>query len=137
MIDLRRREQLLYNSRMSGRSMMNNEKRIIRMNISEELMIARTGHGTATNEKADEYVRHFTTRVVPHLREIEGHRGAYLLRREIEGQVEFLAMTLWDTIETVKSFAGPNPNVAMVEPEARAALSKFDFFAENYEVAYS
>jgi hypothetical protein len=50
--------------------------------------------------------------------------------------VEFLALTLWDSIETIKGFAGPNPGMAMVEPEARAVLSAFDDFARHYDVAY-
>src|SRR6266849_1382718 len=100
-------------------------------------MIARTWRGTATIAKADDYYRHFTSAVAPHLKDIAGHRGAYLLRREADGQVEFLAVTLWDSIETIKKFAGPNPDVAIVEPEGRAALSAFDDFARHYEVAYS
>jgi heme-degrading monooxygenase HmoA len=100
-------------------------------------MIARTWRGTATIAKADAYYRHFTTRVAPHLKDIAGHQGAYLLRREADGQVEFLALTLWDSIETIKKFAGSNPDVAIVEPEGRAALSEFDGFAKHYEVAYS
>ena len=99
-------------------------------------MIARIWHGTATTAKADEYYRHFTTAVAPHLKDIQGHRGAYLLRRDVGGQVEFVAVTLWDSIETVKKFAGPKPEVAIVEPEGRTALSAFDDFATHYEVAY-
>lgn len=99
-------------------------------------MIARTWRGTAHLAKADDYYRHFTTKVAPHLKDIEGYRGAFLLRRELEGQTEFLAVTFWDSIETVKEFAGPNPEVANVEPEGRAALSAFDGFAHHYVVAY-
>lgn len=100
-------------------------------------MIARTWRGTATAAKADAYYRHFTTEVAPRLQDIPGHQGAYLLRREAGGQVEFLAVTLWDSIESVKTFAGPNPEVAIVEPDGRAALSSFDDVVRHYEVAYS
>ena len=99
-------------------------------------MIARTWSGTATVARADDYDRHFKENVVPHLKAIEGYRGAYLLRREAAGEVEFLAVTLWDSIETIKAFAGADPNVANVEPEGRAALSAFDTFARNYDIAY-
>jgi heme-degrading monooxygenase HmoA len=100
-------------------------------------MIARTWRGTATPEKADAYHRHFTNNVAPHLTDIAGHQGAYLLKREISGQVEFLAVTLWDSMEAIRNFAGADPDRAVVEPEARAALSAFDDFASHYEVAYS
>jgi heme-degrading monooxygenase HmoA len=99
-------------------------------------MIARLWRGAATMAKADDYFRHFTTAVAPKLKNIEGHKGAFLLRRDIDGHVEFLAVTLWDSIETIKRFTGPKPEVAIVEPEGRAALSSSDDFATHYEVAH-
>jgi hypothetical protein len=53
-----------------------------------------------------------------------------------DGRVEFLAITFWDSIETIKKFSGRNPEQATVEPEGRAALLSFDEYARNYEVAY-
>jgi len=100
-------------------------------------MIARIWRGQAPAATADAYIRHFTSRVAPHLQEIVGHRGAYLLRRATDGEVHFLALTLWDSMETIKAFAGPDPAVAVVEPEGRAALSQFDGFASHYQVAYA
>jgi heme-degrading monooxygenase HmoA len=100
-------------------------------------MIARTWSARASREKAPDYVDHFTTRVVPQLRTIAGHRGAYLLRREVDGGVEFVAVTLWDSVETIKQFAGADPTVAIVEPAARAALTSFDPVARHYDVACS
>jgi heme-degrading monooxygenase HmoA len=100
-------------------------------------MIARTWHGKASLARAADYQRHFTTNVAPHLKEIPGHRGAYLLRREDGAQVEFVAITLWDSMETIKAFAGDDPSRAVVEPEARAALASFDEFATHFAVAYA
>lgn len=100
-------------------------------------MIARTWRGVATAAKADAYARHFTSTVAPHLKAIAGYQGARLLRREADGQVEFLAVTFWDSLDTIKKFSGPDPNVAIVEPEGRAALTTFDDVARHYEVAYS
>lgn len=99
-------------------------------------MIARTWRGTASAATADAYQRHFTTAVAPHLKDIPGHRGATLLRREADGQVEFLAVTLWDSIDAIRAFAGPDPERAHVEPEGRAALTEFDDVARHYAVAY-
>lgn len=99
-------------------------------------MIVRMWRGTATAAKAADYHRHFTTNVAPHLNEIEGHKGALLLRRDVGDQVEFVAMTWWDSMETIKKFAGAKPDVAVVEPEAQAALLSFDEFVTHYEVAY-
>jgi heme-degrading monooxygenase HmoA len=103
----------------------------------EDGMIARTWFGLADAAQADDYQRHFTSGAVPHLKEIPGFQGAQLLRRETGGQIEFLAITFWDSIETIKAFSGPDPNTAIVEPEGRAALTTFDDFAKHYEVAYN
>jgi len=100
-------------------------------------MIARTWSAQATPEKAGDYARHFATHVAPHLHTIAGHRGAYLLRREVDGRIEFTALTLWDSIDTIKRFSGDDPTVAIVEPEGRAALTSFDPVARHYEVAHS
>jgi heme-degrading monooxygenase HmoA len=97
-------------------------------------MIARLWHGQATSENAPHYRQHAIERVFPSLAELRGHQGAYLLTRETDGQVEFLAVTLWDNIEAIKEFSGNDPEVAVVEPEARAVLSGFDDFARHYEV---
>jgi heme-degrading monooxygenase HmoA len=100
-------------------------------------MIARIWRGEAEASNGEAYARHFTTSVAPRLKEIPGHRGAYLLRRETKGQVEFLAFTLWESIETIRGFAGPDPEAAVVEPEARAVLSAYDDFVRHYEIAYN
>ena len=100
-------------------------------------MIARIWHGTAPVATAAAYHRHFTTSVVPHLKHLAGHQGAYLLRREVDGQVEFVALTLWDSIAAITQFAGSDPTAAIVEPEGRAALSAYDDTARHYEVVFA
>ena len=99
-------------------------------------MIARTWRGSATQSKADAYERHFKDRVAPALGAIAGHRGAYLLRREVGGRTEFLAVTLWESRGAIQAFAGSDIDKAHVEPEARAVLDEFDDFAAHYEVAF-
>jgi heme-degrading monooxygenase HmoA len=98
-------------------------------------MIARLWRGQARAENAPQYRRHAIETVFPSLKSLPGHRGAHLLMREVDGQVEFLAITLWDSLASIKQFAGVNPDQAVVEPEARAVLSAFDDFARHYEVA--
>ena len=97
-------------------------------------MIARIWRGRATSENAPHYHQHATERVFPSLTKLRGHQGAYLLSREDDGQVEFLAVTLWDDIGAITAFAGEKPEAAVVEPEARAVLSSFDEFARHYQV---
>jgi heme-degrading monooxygenase HmoA len=100
-------------------------------------MIVRKWHARATAMKAPDYIKHFTETVVPQLRTLAGHRGAYLLHREQGGEVEVLALTLWESRASIEAFAGKDISRSHVEPEGRAALTSFDDFAEHYEVAYN
>jgi heme-degrading monooxygenase HmoA len=86
---------------------------------------------------ADAYQRHFCDSVVPHLQALQGYRGAYLLRHEAAGEVEFVAVTLWETMEAIRQFAGSDPAAAVVEPTARALLSRFDSSVAHHVVAYA
>ena len=99
-------------------------------------MIARTWRGRATAANAPAYVKHFTETVVPQLKALPGHRGAYLLRRELDGEVELLATTFWESRASIEAFAGKDIGRAHVEPQARAVLASFDDVADHYEVAY-
>lgn len=99
-------------------------------------LILRMWRAHATPLKSGEYVEHATRRVFPALRAIEGHRGAYLLRRAVDGAVEFVVLTLWDSMEAVRKFTGPKPEKAVVEPEARAALTDFDESVTHFEVVH-
>ena len=101
-------------------------------------MIARLWHGqAATAVNADAYFRHATGTVFPSLKDLAGHRGAWLLRRDVEGRTEFLAVTLWESRKAIEAFAGRDIDKANVEPEARAMLADFDDFASHYDVAFA
>ena len=99
-------------------------------------MIVRLWRGQAPHATADAYFCHVTETVFPSLKALSGHRGAWLLRRKVDGHTEFLALTLWDSLEAIQAFAGNDIGTAIVEPEARAVLSDFDEFARHYEVAF-
>jgi len=98
-------------------------------------MIARLWRGRAADAaKADAYVRHFTGTVTAELKDLAGHRGAWLLRREIDGGTDFIALTLWESRQSIEAFTGPDISKSVVEPEARAALARFDDHADHYDV---
>jgi heme-degrading monooxygenase HmoA len=100
-------------------------------------MIVRMWRAHATIKNADEYVEHATMKVFPTLSAIEGHRGAYLLRRAHGDMVEFVVLTFWESMQAVQKFAGAQPDRAVVEPEARAILASFEEFVAHLEVVYS
>jgi len=99
-------------------------------------MILRMWKARSTAEKTGEYVQHATKKVFPALRTIEGHRGAYLLRRAVDGAIELVVLTLWESMAAVRKFAGEEPEKAVVEPEARAVLTAFDDCVTHFEVVH-
>ena len=96
--------------------------------------ILRMWKGRSSPEKAASYAQHAVRKVLPQLGSIEGHKGAYLLSRSVGNATEFLVLTLWDSMEAVRTFAGTQPSRAVVEPAARAALTSFDETATHYQV---
>jgi len=101
------------------------------------MMIVRMWRGRARAENADAYERFVTTKVFAELPAVAGHRGAYLLKRTIGDEVEFIAVTLWESLASIRSFAGDAIERAVVEPEARTVLSSFDDFVRHFEWAHA
>jgi len=58
----------------------------------------------------------------------------YLLRHRGMEEIEFLVLTLWESMDAIRGFAGDQPELAVVEPEARAALVRFESMVAHYEV---
>jgi heme-degrading monooxygenase HmoA len=102
-------------------------------------MIARIWRGWTTPEQADAYQQVVTTQVLPEIanRNLDGYHGTYLLRREIEGEVEFSTIMLFDSIDNIRAFTGEDYAVAHVPAAARAVLSRFDERSAHFEVLLS
>jgi heme-degrading monooxygenase HmoA len=97
-------------------------------------MIARLWRGWTTLENANAYEKLLRERVLPGLQRIDGYRGGYILRQEGSDEVEFVVMNLFDSLEAVRAFAGPDYTVPVFEPEARQLLAKVEPVARHYEV---
>jgi heme-degrading monooxygenase HmoA len=73
-------------------------------------------------------------RVLPQLRRLDGYRGASLLRRETDGEVELIVITRWHSLDAVRAFACADIESAVVEDEAASVLSRYDERVRPYEV---
>ncbi len=96
-------------------------------------MIARIWHGWATREDADAYEALLRTEVLPGIERMDGYRGAFLLRTD-DASVEFVTVTLWESFDAIRAFAGDDLEVAVVPPEARRLLERFDERSRHYDV---
>lgn len=91
---------------------------------------ARTG---GPGHTAD-YRRVFEGEVLGHLRGVAGFHGAYLLARQGPGSMEIATLTLFDSLDAVRRFAGEDPERAQVTPAARATLLDADPVVRHFDV---
>lgn len=97
-------------------------------------MIVREWRAWATPDNYVLYEQHFREAVLPHLRDIPGCLNAHLLRRDAGDEVEIVAVSYYESLEAIRAFAGDDLERAVVEPAARAVLSRFDERCRHYEV---
>jgi hypothetical protein len=74
---------------------------------------------------------------VPGLTGVSGYHGGYILRSDGPAESEFVVINLFDSLESVKAFAGEEYRTAVFEPEARALLSRVESIARHYDVRAS
>ncbi len=99
-------------------------------------MISRIWHGWTTPGNAQVYERMLREEIFEGIvnRRIEGFRNIQLLRRELPGEVEFVTIMLFESLDAVREFAGEDFEACVVPPKARAVLSRFDLRSQHYEL---
>jgi hypothetical protein len=102
--------------------------------VYDRSMIARHWRGWTKRQDADTYEALLKGKVLPELRTIPGYSGGYVLRHDSADESEFVVLNLFDSLDAVRKFAGPNFSVPVFEPEAKVLLSRFDPVANHYEV---
>lgn len=99
-------------------------------------LISRVWTGRTARANADAYAKLLRAEILPGLAErVDGFRGGYVLRRVVEDEVEFVVLTMFDSLEAVQQFAGADYELAVVEPEARKLLTQADERASHYETS--
>jgi hypothetical protein len=100
-------------------------------------MIARHWRGWTEVRTADAYESFLKSRVLPELKRLAGYRGGYILRSDGADEVEFVVVNFFESIESVRLFAGDDYSTPVFEPEARLLLSRIEPIARHYEVRAS
>jgi heme-degrading monooxygenase HmoA len=100
------------------------------------LQIVRIWKGYGKEAGVNRYCReHFPNSVLPQLRSINGFVGAKVLTRAGEGETEVVVATTWDSIDSVKAFAGEDYEQAIVDPVVHDLLTRFDDRVTHFTVA--
>lgn len=101
-------------------------------------MICRMWRGWTARNDADAYHRYLEHDLYPRLaRELTGRgfRGFHILRCDRGGEVEFVTLTWFSSMDAVKAFAGEFYERAMISGVAARLLSRHSETADHYDVA--
>ncbi len=100
-------------------------------------MIARVWRGWARPEDADAYSRYVVETGMNASLATDGNRGVQLLRRPDGERIEFVTITLWESLEAVGRFAGDDPERAVFYPEDGRYLVDRELTVAHYEIVDS
>ena len=85
-------------------------------------------------DKADEYYDYLNRTGVGEYKTTEGNRGVYVLRRTEGDKVHFLLISLWDSYDAIRKFAGDNIEKSHYYAEDEAYLLELEPTVTHYEV---
>lgn len=97
-------------------------------------MILRIWHGATKAADAERYADLVQRTGVCDYRATPGNRAVYLLRRVEGDTAHFLTVTLWDSYEAIRRFAGDDVEKAHYYPEDKEFLLEFEPTVKHYEV---
>jgi heme-degrading monooxygenase HmoA len=100
------------------------------------MKIMRKWHGKVPIEKADEYENFLIKKAAPDYSSVKGLMKLYFQRKDEESIAHFLLITIWDSEESVKKFAGYNPAIAKYYPEDDSFLLEKEKHVSTYKVFY-
>jgi heme-degrading monooxygenase HmoA len=97
-------------------------------------VIARTWRGWTSADDADRYADYVNETGVSGLAATEGNRGVYMLRRIEGNRAEFIVLSLWESLEAIKAFAGDDIEKAVFYPQDEEFLVEREWTCVHYEV---
>ena len=98
-------------------------------------MILRVWKGWTQRDRADAYETYMREVALPGYADVAGNRAVYLTRRPAAGdRTEFGMVTVWDSMEAVKAFAGDNPDRAVFYDRDDEFLVERDWDVAHYEI---
>ncbi len=96
--------------------------------------IARIWRGRTLAAKADEYEAYLFASGITKVRETPGNLGVTVLRRADGPQTEFLVISIWESIDAVKRFAGKDYQKAVILDRDREYLIEVEPTVRHYEI---
>jgi len=99
-------------------------------------VIARVWNGVVLTEKSDAYSKYLIETVVDDLKGTSGNRGVHIFRNVRGENAYYQIISIWDSYDSLKKFAGDNYTLARYTPDDREYLLKGEKYCEHYEIIY-
>lgn len=97
-------------------------------------MIVRMWHGRVPADKTKAYREFLNARAIPDYRSVTGNISVHILERTEGDVAHFITLTFWESLESIKAFAGDDVEVAKYYPEDKDFLLEFEPHVVHYEV---
>ena len=103
--------------------------------MKSESRIIRTWKGWTTLENAPVYEDMLVNEVFPAVKKkgVRGLEKVSISRMDKEDEVEFFLVLQFDSLDSVKTFAGDDYEVAYIPDNAKRVLKRYDKTAQHYE----
>ena len=98
-------------------------------------MIARIWKGVVQLADADVYADYIRETGFAKYAETSGNRGAWMLRRDEGQRTEFVTVSLWESVDSIRAFAGDDIEAAVLYPEDERYLVDGESTVTHYDVA--
>ena len=97
-------------------------------------MIARTWRGAVKRSDGDAYAAYIDDTGIAAYVATPGNQGAWMLRRDTGEQTEFITLSLWESEDAIRAFAGDDIEAAVLYPEDERYLIDGASTVEHYDV---
>jgi heme-degrading monooxygenase HmoA len=97
-------------------------------------VIARIWRGVVRTDDAAEYVDYVRRTGIEHYRSTPGNLGAWILHRPIDDRTEIVTFSFWESMASLRTFAGDDASRAVYYPEDDRFLIERGSTVEHYEV---
>jgi heme-degrading monooxygenase HmoA len=97
-------------------------------------MIARIWKGAVRRDDGNAYAEYMRRTGMAGYQDTPGNLGAWMLRRDVDDRSEFVMFSLWESMESITTFAGDDPNQAVFYPDDDRFLIERDLTVSHYEV---
>lgn len=98
-------------------------------------MIARIWRGITLKEKADDYLAYLHETGLRDYAKTAGNRSVTILRRDQGEHCEIMLISMWESMDAVRAFAGENPDRSVYYPEDDQYLLQMEPLVRHYEVS--